>query len=78
MRAWTIAVWTETPHGPYLTSIFTLAPTRGEAAAQGVRHAMDTAACGPNCNVRLRAAQVTEVSPDVIRAASDELQRAAA
>lgn len=77
MRAWSIGVITETPHGTFLTSVFTLAKTRGEAAAQGIRHAIDEAACGPDCDVKVRGTQITAVSSELILAAADELRQVA-
>jgi hypothetical protein len=77
MRAWAVAVLTEHPtDGMYLTSIFTVARTQGEAMAQGVRHAIDITG-EKRTLVRLRCAQTTEIGVDLVLAAAESLREPA-
>lgn len=74
MKAWSVAVNTQSPHGMGLSTCFTLAETRADAVAAGVRTALT--AHGEGCPATIVGAVAYEIDPTVICAAADEWRAA--
>src|SRR4029077_7512013 len=72
MRAWSVAVVTQSAHGMGVSTLFALAPVKADAVAACVRNAL--AEHKDECDAKVVATHAREIDPGSICAAADEIR----